>query len=381
MTDSGTPDLLPVLYQRARTVAVVSGDLPLLQAINAYLTSKRRRLTEASERGYRACLLQLLAAYPHARICDFEPPYGATLIEDFLAARWSDRAPRTYNKQFSVCHDFFEWFVARGVLDRDPMATLERAKARPIRRRTFSEDQCAQILAANPQPREQLALRLLLYYALRKGALRRVRFEHFDRERRQLTIFTKGGKVQILDVVDGDTWKLLDQVGGEPDHYLLPKRRTRRRTPPRRKQLNALHALLREAREKIAQAADDPVCARELALLLAAVEESQRWLKLATDAASTRTVLFHNEEMAEHGAHLWWYRCLARAGIVNKGVTAGRRMHDSRHTAIQRVLDKTGNLKAAQSLAGHATVATTGDVYSGWDGNRLADTMREVLGQ
>ena len=58
---------------------------------------------------------------------------------------------------------------------------------------------------------------------------------------------------------------------------------------------------------------------------------------------------------------------------------AGRRMHNARHTAIQRVLDKTGNLKAAQVLAGHATVGTTGDIYSGWETAQLEGTMREVL--
>jgi integrase len=54
-------------------------------------------------------------------------------------------------------------------------------------------------------------------------------------------------------------------------------------------------------------------------------------------------------------------------------------MHGARHTAIQRVLDKTGNLKAAQDLAGHANIATTGDTYTDWSPQQQADTMRQVL--
>jgi len=37
---------------------------------------------------------------------------------------------------------------------------------------------------------------------------------------------------------------------------------------------------------------------------------------------------------------------LERAGVVAKGLTAGEKMHKARYTACQRVLDKTGNLKA-----------------------------------
>jgi site-specific recombinase XerC len=83
--------------------------------------------------------------------------------------------------------------------------------------------------------------------------------------------------------------------------------------------------------------------------------------------------------MGDHGLHDWWYGCLTRAGIVPKGTTSEERMHKARHTAGQRVLDATGNLKAAQKLLGHASIQTTGDVYADWDIDQLADTMRAVL--
>jgi hypothetical protein len=51
-----------------------------------------------------------------------------------------------------------------------------------------------------------------------------------------------------------------------------------------------------------------------------------------------------------HGLRSWWYRRLAAAGIVPDGTTKGERMHKARHTAGQRVLDATGNLKAVQKL-------------------------------
>ncbi len=41
---------------------------------------------------------------------------------------------------------------------------------------------------------------------------------------------------------------------------------------------------------------------------------------------------------------------------VRQAATSGERMHKARHTAGQRVLDATGNLKAAQKLLGHASI-------------------------
>ena len=53
--------------------------------------------------------------------------------------------------------------------------------------------------------------------------------------------------------------------------------------------------------------------------------------------------------------------------------------HKARHTAGQRVLDATGNLKAVQKLLGHASIQTTGDIYAEWDIDQLAATMADVL--
>jgi site-specific recombinase XerC len=88
---------------------------------------------------------------------------------------------------------------------------------------------------------------------------------------------------------------------------------------------------------------------------------------------------FPDQPMGVHGLHDWWYRCLHRAGIVAEGTTSGERMHKARHSAGQRVLDKTGNLKAVQKLLGHESIQTTGDVYTDWDIDQLAETLLEVV--
>jgi site-specific recombinase XerC len=69
-----------------------------------------------------------------------------------------------------------------------------------------------------------------------------------------------------------------------------------------------------------------------------------------------------SKPMGVHGMHSWWYRRLATAGIVPTGTSSGERMHKASHTAGQRVLDATGNLKAVQKLLGHSSISTTGDI-------------------
>jgi integrase-like protein len=86
-----------------------------------------------------------------------------------------------------------------------------------------------------------------------------------------------------------------------------------------------------------------------------------------------------DQPMGVHGLHDWWYGCLRRAGVA-EGVTRGERMHKARHTAGQRMLDRTrGNLKAVQRLLGHASIQTTADIYTDWDVDQLADVMRDIV--
>jgi site-specific recombinase XerC len=299
---------------------------PVGGEIAAYLRAKRKRLTASSYRDYESGLDKLARHFPDLQLEDFEPPVGGERLEAFLDAQWGEGAPRTYNKNLSIVGDFFLWAVRHGRLHGDPTTLIERARSRQVYRTTFTADQRRAIIAEQESRRDRICLRLLLDYGLRKGALRAVQFKHFDHQRRQLTIFTKGAKVRALPLPHPALWLDLERhildVGAQPQHYLLCRR-------------------LRARRDF---AADVPT-----------------------------------EPMSGHGAHKWWYRCLENAGIVATGTTSGERMHKARHTAGQRVLDASGNLKAVQKLLGHTSIQTTGDIYADWDIDQLAATMADVL--
>jgi site-specific recombinase XerC len=302
-------------------------ELPLGQTAAEYLRAKRKRLTASSYRSYEGSLDKLARKFPYLEIKDFEPPVGTQYVEEFLDYHWGGAAARTYNTNLSIISDFFKWAVLREKLHGNPTLPIERAKARGVHRETFSPDQRRAILASQTDRRDQVALRLLLDYGLRKGALKAIRFQHFDHVRKRLTIFTKGGAVRAVPIPDPAFWhdleRLILDTEAQPTWFLLP-----------------------------------------------GVRSNQR---------STR--LLHDKPRSDHGLHKWWYRCLANAGVVAEGTMRGERMHKARHSAGQRLLDHTGNLKAVQQLLGHASVATTGDIYTAWDEQQLAASLESAMEQ
>lgn len=214
---------------------------PLEQSVEAYLIIKRKRLTPRSERAYCSALSEFVAYFSNCDLTDLEPPMGSSRLEEYLTIKWGRRAPGTYNKNHSILNNFFTWCVARGTLNRNPMLTIERAKRRDFHRVIFTEQEC---VAANPEPRDQVALKLLLHYGIRKGALQRIRFEHFDASTQRLTVFTKGETIHTFVIPDPLLWQQLALLEGQSGQYLMPARITRKRKPSYWRELARLHTLL-----------------------------------------------------------------------------------------------------------------------------------------
>lgn len=302
--------------------------LPLGGHCAAYLRAKRKRLTDASYREYEGVLDKLARYFVDIEMEDLEPPIGTMRVEEFLEAQWGRSNPNTYNKNLSILRDFFKFQVVRGPLHGDPTLAIERARKRQVYRTTFTPDHRRALLASATELRDRIALRLLLDYGIRKGSLQAIQFKHFDHSRRRLTIFAKGAKVRELPIPQPDVWTDLERhildSAAKPDHYLMGRQ---------------------------------------------------------SGSARTRIVIDPTKPMGVHGLHMWWYRRLAAAGVVEPGTTSGERMHKARHTAGQRVLDATGNLKAVQKLLGHASIQTTGDIYADWDIDQLARTLESVLAE
>ena len=309
--------------------------LPLGSDVKRYLDAQRKRMTPASMRTYEHVLVQLVREFPDLTLADFEQPVGGERLEAFMDDRWGGGSRAAYNVNHSILSEFFKWHRKRNRMSTDPMEWVGRARKPDIYRTAFTTDQHRAIIASAESLRDRIALRLLLDYGLRKGALRAIQFKHFDHQRKRLTIFTKGQKVRAVPVPHPAFWMDLERhiidVAAEPAHYLMcvvkpvpvgsPDRAGRRRT--------ALHR-------------------------------------------------FPTRPMSSTAAHRWWYARLNDAGIVAKGTTAGEKMHKARHTAGQRVLDQTGDLKLVQKLLGHASIQTTGDTYVDYDLDQWAALLAEA---
>lgn len=88
--------------------------------------------------------------------------------------------------------------------------------------------------------------------------------------------------------------------------------------------------------------------------------------------------------MGKRGAHEWWYRCLTRAGLVDAGVTSGRRMHGARHTyATDMLRANNGNAVVTQKNLGHSSIDITVDLYGHFDleDQRLAVAQLPEIGE
>jgi integrase len=284
----------------------------LEQGAVGFLRSKRKRLAESSYTEYERVMEKVIDDLGgDTDVKDLEPPGGTEIVEEFLDSRWGT-SPHAYNRNLSVVRGLVRFLMERGHLDRDPCLPIERSRPGSHARTTFDDEVVRKILDAADNPRDRVALRLLLVYGLRKGALTGLQMVCFDKVRRMISFRTKGRKYHAIPIVGESIWNDVEEIDGHPGDFLLHRR-------------------------------DDPP-----------------------------------KPMSPHGVHLWWYARLADAGIVDPGTTSGQRMHKARHTAGQRVLDSTGNLKAAQRLLGHASIQTTGDVYADWDADALRETMRGV---
>ena len=278
------------------------------QEAAGYLRVKRKRLTESSYRDYERGLAHFSWHFADLDLEDFEPPVGTQRVEEFLDHEYGGSSPRNYNKNLSILRDFFRYQVIRQRMHGDPTTAIERARARDVHRTTFSAAQSRAIIASAEDLRDRIALRLLLNYALRKGALRTIQFKHFDHQRHRLTIFTKAQKIRDLPIPHTAFWHDLERhildVSARPNDYLM----CRQRTIPVGRPNKHGHR-------------------------------------------DTELRRFADKPMGDHGLHDWWYRRLTSAGLVPEGTTSGERMHKARHTAGQRVLDHTGNLKAVPEAA------------------------------
>jgi integrase len=274
-------------------------------------------------RDYEAILAKLALDHADLELSDFEPPVGTERLREFIDNRWGERTPRTRAKVISVLRDFFSWAVREGRITANPALPIFRPRKRDVSRGTFTEGDVRKLLAAQTRLRDRVALLLLFRLGLRKSELARFQFAHYDG--RNLTVFGKGGKVRYLPIVDRELREaverhILDRQPASDEFLLYPEKRG-------------------------PEFYRGPV--------------GTIWEDRAKQLSST-------------AIHRWWVKRLEAAGLPH------RPMHEARHTAITDFLRRTGNLKLAQMLAGHADIGTTANICAHLDTTDLETALKAL---
>lgn len=229
--------------------------------------------------------------------------------------------PGSRHRVTAVFKDFCKWLYEESRTEHNVAGRLRYPKRQtaPITD-LFTDEEKAAIVAAQEIIRDRVCVLLLLRAGIRKGELRNLQVRDVDLVERLILVRRgKGGKARRVPI-RGNVIRALDEflltpiVGlnrdPEPDDYLL--------YPGRR------------ANQHSTGSAPNP-----------------------------------KKPMAESTAHRWWYRCLSRAGITEKNVTKGRRMHTTRHTYATDLGRATNwNMVAVQKNLGHANVNLTIDTYT-----------------
>lgn len=205
---------------------------------------------------------------------------------------------------------FFKWAQAEFKLHGDPVVPIRSPRLRDVERELFSAEDVARILAAQPELRDRVALKVLFLMGLRKGELAAIRSRDFDLARRRLPVHGKGSKIR---------------------HTPIPTE---------------------ELREEIAE--------------LSLRRDPQEHLLYPQKRGPRGMVIWEDRRKPLSGPalHRWWYRCLARAGVGDEGTTRGKKMHGVRYTSGTEFYLATGDVYATQQLLGHADVGTTANITS-----------------
>ena len=281
-------------------------------AVAAYLSWKKNEDGAADEtiRGYRYDLTRLAGTHP-----DIAP---ADLTVDNL--RWCrDLYPeKSKYKVTAVYKDFCKWLYEEEWTETNVAGRLRYPKRHKAAiTDLFTDEEKAAIVAAQENIRDRVCVLLLLRTGIRKTELRNLTVRDVDLVHKLILVRRgKGGKA--------------------------------RRVPIRGSVITALEEFM---------LTEIPGLARE--------PEPDDHILYRSTSKNRYGLAQPKKPMAQSTAHHWWYSVLQRAGIVDKGVTSGRKMHLTRHTYATDLGRATNwNMVAVQKNLGHANIGMTVDTYT-----------------
>jgi integrase/recombinase XerD len=223
---------------------------------------------------------------------------------------------RSQKRARAALASMFRWAILWGHVDRNPMDRVPRAPQQPGRYVEVFTDGEVAALTSLDELRDRALMAVLFDAGLRKAEARHLQAGRCLLEQRQLVVVGgKGGKDRVIPMSERLARFLADlslTEGLEPDAFVWYSRRGNQRGY----------------------------------------------------AAVTRS-----RAIGEGTFHRWWERCLADAGVRY------RSPHTARHTFATNWLRRGGRMETLSRAMGHASIATTVDLYGHLD---VADVARDL---
>jgi hypothetical protein len=203
------------------------------QKAGEYLRWKRGRITDATYRDYEACLDKLARVLPRPRARGLRAPVGTAGSRSSSTGSGATRprARTTRTSRSSRTSSSGPCSAASCTATRRCRSSRTRSATCTAR---FSESTTSQAASSPAAPsgrprRDRIALRLLLDYGLRKGALQAIQFKHFDQPPPRPDDLHQGREgsraPDPLPAFWDDLAKLQFEIDAEPSHFLLCRRR------------------------------------------------------------------------------------------------------------------------------------------------------------
>jgi integrase/recombinase XerD len=239
-----------------------------------------------------------------------------TLTSEDLLHVVSVFPPRSQKRARAALASMFKWAILWGKVERNPMDRIPRAPQQPGRYvETFTDAEVAALTSLD-ELRDRALMAVMFDAGLRKGEARHLRAGRCLLEERQLVVVGgKGGKDRIVPMT-----------------------------------------------ERLAAALAD------LALMEGLEEDDFIWHTARGNQYGHRSIT-RAKPIGEGTFHRWWQRSLEAAGVRY------RNPHTARHTFATRWLKRGGPLLTLSKAMGHASIATTVDLYGHLD---LSDVARDL---
>lgn len=167
---------------------------------------------------YESTLSKLAYDYAH------KEPADLTLedLRDFLDERWGESKVTTRRQRLAAVKSFFEFLADERGLELNPVAKIKPPKQKSIERQAYSQEIIDKLRDAQKSFRDQIAIQLLGYLALRRNELRLIQICDFDLTRSSVRIHGKGDKIVQLPLFESIVRDLeVYIVGRGRDEYLL----------------------------------------------------------------------------------------------------------------------------------------------------------------